>query len=58
MARYNQLTERDKDEIAAGVLAVVREVGRMLRAPLPDAPEPTGVFVPEDVRRHVERRAS
>lgn len=52
------MSEDEKTRIALGVLAVVREVGRMLAAPMPGSPEPTGVFVPEDVRRHVERRAS
>ena len=50
------MTEREKDDIAMGVLRVVREVARMVGSGA--IPESTGAFVPQDVHRHVYRRAT
>lgn len=49
-----QWSEKRKDEVAAMVLAVVREVCQWTPVPL----EPTGVRVAPEFRDAVERRAS
>lgn len=54
------VTEQEKDEIAASVLALVREVRRLAGRHVParrDEPEPTGVFVHPSDRRAVDTRA-
>ena len=50
------MTEREKDEVAEGVLKVVQEVARMVGSGA--VPEATGVLVVDPkAARHVYRRA-
>lgn len=58
MTRTFKMSEAEKTRIALGVLAVVEEVARMLKAPTPMNPEPTGIYVDDDVFDAVTRRAS
>lgn len=53
-----QWSETQKDYVAQMVLAVVQEVGRMLRAPMPHAPEPTGIRLSPNDEPFANRRAS
>lgn len=58
MNRQFKMSEDEKTRIALGVLAVIEEVGRMLRAPMPLRPEPTGIRINPNDEQFVTKRSA